>query len=150
MANGQNKKNFNSIIGLLTNRVHFRQQQTRVSGPEGYRTIDNLIDDSGVGSNNETENIIIDDRYVLDCGHPARDNFGGRSHCCDSLLCESCVHICSCCGHALCNFHYVTKNFDGREKEYCETCAEEIQHSLGLRAFGFGVLSFFIKRNKDR
>jgi len=137
-------------MGLLTNRIHCRQQQSRVPGPKGYRVIDNVIDDTGVGSNNETENIITDDRYILDCGHPARNNFGGRSHCCDSLLCKSCIYICSCCGHALCNFHCVTENFDGREKPYCETCAEEIQHSLELRALGFRVLSFFIESEKDK
>lgn len=150
MPNGHNKDYLNSLLGLLTSRVHRRQHQSRVPGSDGYRTIDDVIDDTGVGSNNETENIILDDLHILDCGHPARNNLGGRCHYCDSLICKSCVFICSSCGHALCNLHCVKRNFDGAEKPYCRDCAEEITRSLKLRNFGLGVLSFFITTDNNK
>jgi hypothetical protein len=146
-----NQTNYlNDLLNLLTTPVHRRRHRQRVLGVNCNRTADEVIDDTGIGPNNETDNQISDDIYILDCGHPARNNVGGQCHYCDSIVCRSCILICSSCGHAVCNLHRVMANFDGVVKPYCRTCAEEIHRSLRLQAWSNAILSFFISSNRNR
>ena len=150
MPNGHNNNYLDDLLDLLTNPIHRRRHQSRVPGSNGYRIIEELIDETGIGNNNETDNLIARNEVILDCGHPARGNLGGRCHYCDSLVCRTCIYICSFCGHAICNLHCVIANFDGRNKSYCRDCADEIKRSLRLRAIGNAILSLFLPNNKKR
>ena len=149
MPNGHNNY-LDDLLNLLANRVHRRRNQSRVSGPNGFRTIDELLDETGIDNNNATDNFIADDIYILDCGHPARGNLGGRCHYCDSLVCRTCIFICQSCGLAVCNLHVAFANFDGQSKPYCKNCADEIKRDLRLRALGNTILSFFFSQDKNR
>ena len=58
MANDQQRNYLNDLLDLLTNPVHRRRQQNRVFGPNGYRTLGETTDDTGIGDQNETQNHI--------------------------------------------------------------------------------------------
>ena len=148
MPDGHNNDYLDDLLNLLANRVHRRRQQSRVPGPGGFRTIDEISDETGIDDNNATDNLIADDTYILDCGHPARGNLGGRCHFCDGLVCKNCILICSSCGHSICNLHCVITIFDGQNKPYCRDCTDEIRRGLKLRALGNTILSFFFSQNK--
>ncbi len=146
-----NQNNFiNDLLNLYTTRVHRQSHRQRVLGTNCNRTVDEVVDDTGIGQDNETDNRIDDGIFILDCGHPARNNVGGQCHYCESVVCRGCISICSSCGHAICNLHRVMANFDGDVKPYCRTCAEEIYRSLRLRAWGNAILSFFISSDRNR
>lgn len=150
MPNRQQNEMLQDLLNLLASPVHRRRHQSRVPGANGYRVTEELIDETGIGANNETDNLIIRNDIMLDCGHPARGNLGGRCHYCDSLICRSCIYICSSCGHSICNLHCVIANFDGQNKPYCRSCIDEIRRSLRLRAIGNTILSFFLSNDKNR
>lgn len=137
------------LINLLTTRVYRRRCRNRVPGPEGYRVIDDIVDDTGIGPNNETDINVIGDEYLLDCGHPARSNLGGRCHFCDGLICRACIALCSSCGHSACPQDRVIANFDGENKPYCRSCAEEISRHLRLHRFVKAIVSFFVSDQRS-
>lgn len=101
------------LLDLLTTPVYRARRQKRVPGPNGFTVIEEA-DDTGVGNQNETDNKNTVDEIILDCGHPARGNLGGRCHFCDSLVCKACVALCCCCGLATCPSDRVIADFDGR------------------------------------
>jgi hypothetical protein len=127
VAKTQSNSLLNSLLNLLGNPIHRRRQQSRVPGQNGYRIIGEMVDETGIGSNNETDNIIINDIHILDCGHTSQNNLGGRCHYCD-----------------ICPQDTVIANFDEQNKPYCRACAEEIKRSLKLRAIGKTVFSIFV------
>lgn len=144
MPQNQQDRNIDDLLDLLTNRIYRRQRQNRVVGPDGYRVIGEIEDATFVNPDNETENIIINNETVLDCGHTG--NPGGRCCYCSSLVCRSCISICGSCGSAICPHHTIIANFNNGQQPYCRRCAEKINRSLKLRAFTNGLLSFFFKR----
>jgi hypothetical protein len=146
MPDRQQNYYIQDLLNLLTNRVYRRRQQSRVPGPDGNRVIEDVVDDTGIGPNNETDINVTGDEYILDCGHPAKSNLGGRCHYCDSLVCRACIGLCSSCGHSICPQDTVSANFDGQLKPYCRSCTEEIAHHLRLCKLGTTILSFFISR----
>ena len=143
MATDRQNQYIEDLIDLMASRVYRSRHQSRVPGPDGYRIIEDFLDDTGVGDGNETDNKIITDEIILDCGHPGRGNLGGRCHFCDSIVCRACISICSSCGLATCPPDRVIANYDGQDKPYCRYCSEEIDRSLRLRKLGRGVMSFF-------
>lgn len=150
MPNRRQEQYTEDLLDLLAGRVHRRRHQSRVRGADGYRVTEELIDETGIGARNETDNLIVRNIAILDCGHPASANLGGHCHFCDSLVCRTCINICSSCGHSVCNLHCVTAGFDGHERPYCRVCAGEIRRSLRLRAIGNVILSFFLSNDKNR
>ena len=68
------------LLDLLTSRVHRRRQQSRVPGRNGYRVISEIIDYTGIGNDNETDNLIVNNLHILDCGHTFQNNLGGQCH----------------------------------------------------------------------
>lgn len=149
MAKNQSNDFLDDLLDQLASRVHRRRQQTRVPGHKGYRMINEVIDETGIGSNNETDNLIVKNTHILDCGHTSQDNLGGRCHYCDSLICTNCIIICSSCGHSLCKLHSVISNFDGQCKPYCRSCADEIARGLRFRKVTNFLLSFFISKEGE-
>ncbi len=150
MSNNHQRHLLNDLLNLLTNPVHKRRQQTRVLGPNGYRTLGETTDDTGIGDQNETDNQIAITEYILDCGHTAKDDLGGICHYCDSIICKNCIALCSSCGHSTCPQCSLITDFDGQNKRYCRTCAEEIEHNLRLRAIGRAIFSWFIPKNNKK
>jgi len=143
MATDRQNQYIDDLLDLMTSRVYRSRHQSRVPGPDGYRIIEDLVDDTGVGPDNETDNKIIIDEIILDCGHRARGNLGGLCTFCDSLICVSCIALCSSCGLATCPPDRVIANYDGQDKPYCRYCSEEIERSMRLRKVGRCVISFF-------
>jgi hypothetical protein len=138
------------LLDLLTTPIYRARRQKRVPGPNGFTVIEEQTDDTGVGNQNETDNQSTVDEIILDCGHPARGNLGGRCHFCDSLVCKACVALCCCCGLATCPSDRVIADFDGGSKPYCRSCAEEVRASLRLRKAGKSILSFFIAPDGEK
>jgi hypothetical protein len=132
------------LLELMASRVYRSRQQQRVVGSQGVRIIGEIIDDTGIGNDNETDNLIIQNECILDCGHPASSRLGGRCHFCDALVCSACISICTSCGLACCPVDRVIANFDGNRRPYCRSCAGEICRSLRLKRVGMTILSFFI------
>lgn len=149
MAKTPNNGFIDDLLDLFTSRVHRRRQQSRVCRPSGRRVIGEGIDDTGIGSQNETDNLIINDIYVLDCGHASDNNLGGECHYCDRLVCKDCISICASCGHSLCPQHTVIANFDDQAKPYCRSCEDEMSRKLKLRVVTRKVLSFFVSDKED-
>lgn len=144
MPNDQNRY-LENLLDLMANRVHRRRRQSRVAGPNGYRVIGSTSDDTGVGDNNETENLIADDLHILDCGHAfLHNNLGGQCHYCDGLICIRCILTCSHCGHTLCPQHLVIANFDDQNRPYCRNCADDISRKRKVRAIRRAIFSFFV------
>ena len=150
MPNQRQQQYIEDLLDLLASRVHRRRHQSRVRGANGYRITEELIDETGIDANNATDNLIVRNIIILDCGHPASANLGGHCHYCDSLVCRTCINICSSCGHSICNLHCVIADFDRQNKPYCRSCADEIRRSLRLRAIGNTILSFFLSNDKNR
>lgn len=146
MPNGHPNRDIDDLLELLTSRVYRSRRQSRVPGQEGFRVTEDMVDDTGIGPDNETSNTLIRNEIILDCGHPARENFGGRCHFCDALVCRACISLCSSCGLAICPPHTVIAALDGAQKAYCRTCAEEIHRTLRLKSLVAGVLSFFLEK----
>ena len=144
MAKTQSNNLLNNLLNLLGNPIHRRRQQSRVPGQNGYRIIGEMVDETGIGNNNETDNIIINDIHILDCGHTSQNNLGGRCHYCDSLVCSNCISLCSSCGHSICPQDTVIANVDEQNRPYCRSCAEEIKRSLKLRDISKMFFSTFI------
>ena len=138
------------LLDLLANRDNRVRRQHRVPGPDGLRIIEEEIDETGLGDNNETDNLVILQDYLLDCNHPARGNLGGRCHFCDALVCRACIFRCASCGLATCPPHTVMANFTGTLNTYCHYCADEIRRSLRFRSIVRVILSFFIAPSNDR
>lgn len=144
MPNNRQNPDIEELLRILTTRVYRNQKQVRVPGPNGFRVVSHQVDDTGIGPNSETDTRVSDDRFIMDCGHDFRGMLG-RCHYCDALVCDQCIKLCCCCGLAICPVHTVTGNFDGKQKFYCRSCAEEISRSLKLRALAGKVLSFFFE-----
>ena len=149
MPQNQNNHFINDLLNLMVNPVHRRRHQNRVRTSNGSRMIGEMIDETGIGNQNETDNLIVQDTYILDCGHTSRDNLGGQCHYCDNLICDRCIFICSSCGHSLCPQHTVMANFEGYLKPYCRSCTEEITRNLKLRRAAAMIVSVFVSR-EDR
>ena len=149
MAKHYNDDYLDELLDQIASRIYRRRQQTRVQGNKGDRTIDEVIDETGIGSNNETDNLIVKKTHILDCGHTSQNNLGGRCHYCDRLICTNCIIICSSCGHSLCQMDSVIPNFDGQGKSYCRSCADEITRGLRFRKVTNSILSFFISKEGD-
>jgi hypothetical protein len=149
MTDTQNNEFLNGLLNLMTSRVHRRRRQNRVYGSGGQRIIAETIDDTGVGNQNETDNLIIKNTYILDCGHASNNNLGGQCHYCDGLICVDCISICSSCGHCTCKLHTIIVNIDGQNKSYCKSCASEISRKLKLRSTVKTVLSFFFSGDEE-
>jgi hypothetical protein len=150
MAKSHNNGFLHDLLNLLNNPIHRRQHHSRVRGPNGDRIIEGATDETGIGSHNETENVIVDDIYIFDCGHTSKGNLGGQCHYCDGLICQDCISICSSCGHSLCPQHTVIADFEGQNKPYCRACSSEITRKLKLRSAVKMFGSFFISNNKDK
>ena len=150
MAKSHNNGFLHDLLNLLGSPIHRRRQQRRVRGPNGCRIIEGAVDETGIGSHNETDNLIVNDIYILDCGHASQGNLGGQCHYCDGLICKDCISICSSCGHSLCPQHTVTADFDGQNKPYCRSCSNEITRKHKLRSAGKIICSFFISNTEDK
>ena len=61
MANTQSNNLLNNLLNLLSNPIHRRRQQSRVPEENEYRILDEMVDETGIGNNNEPDNIIIKD-----------------------------------------------------------------------------------------
>ena len=149
MPENPNNHYLDDLLDLLANRVHRRRRQERVRLSDGPRMTGEMIDETGIGNQNETDNLIVQDTYILDCGHTSRDNLGGQCHYCDSLVCNHCISICSSCGHSLCPQHTVMADFKGTSKPYCRSCNEEITRDLRFHRALTMIFSIFISR-KDK
>jgi hypothetical protein len=141
MPDGPQRYYLNDLLNLLTNPVYRRLQQNQVFTPNGYRIIGKVIDQTGIGERNETDNQIAITEYILDCGHAAKDSLGGICHYCDSIVCRNCITLCSSCGHSVCPQDSLIANFDGYNRPYCHSCAEEITRSLRFCAIGRTILA---------
>ena len=150
MAKTQSNNLLNNLLNLLSNPIHRRRQQSRVPEENEYRILDEMVDETGIGNNNEPDNIIIKDIHILDCGHTSQNNLGGRCHICDSLVCNNCISLCSSCGHSICPQDTAMANLDGQNKPYCRSCAEELKRSLKFRAIGKMFFSTFISDDNPK
>jgi hypothetical protein len=149
MSNNQNNGFINDLLNLMNSRIHWRKRQNIAHGSNGKRIIGELSDDTGVGNRNETENLIVDNIYILDCGHVNNNSLGGQCRYCDAMVCHECLKLCSNCGHPICPNHTAFANFSGTEKSYCRVCAQEISRSIKSDNIKKGILSFFIGADKE-
>lgn len=144
MSNNQNNGFINDLLNLLNSRIHWRKHQNIVHGSDGKRIVRETTDETGIGSQNETANMVVDNIYILDCGHVNNNTLGGQCHYCDALVCKDCLCLCSSCGHSICPNHTVMADFSGSEKSYCHLCSQEISRNIKQEIIKKSILSFFI------
>jgi len=149
MQNNQNNGFINDLLNLLNSRIHLRKHQKIVHGSDGRRVINETTDEAGIGNQNETANMIVDNVYILDCGHVNKNNIGGQCHYCDAIVCRECLLLCTSCGHSICPNHTVMADFSGSLKPYCRQCSQEISRNIKQQVIKKHVLTFFIGPSKE-